>query len=189
MVSPARFTRTSRIVLVGVAATLLSSCGSPASSAPATGHALTAAGPPASGVLGVPNAKVGSVWRFAFPLFSNNSKTTVRITSVRLDSIPSGAKVEGYPVYSMKDTNGYILDSMEGDKNVPGSRDMTKMPNYAGKPIVIRGHQDSGDYYAMVKVKIVGHIEKHLSGCRVNYTQGNSKYTQKVHCEYALDMK
>lgn len=27
----------------------------------------------------------------------------------------------------------------------------------------------------MVKVKIVGRIKKHLSGCRVNYTQGNSK--------------
>ncbi|MFF6993313.1 hypothetical protein [Streptomyces sp. NPDC010273] len=77
----------------------------------------------------------------------------------------------------MKDTNRYILDS-EGDKDVPGSRDMTKMPNYAGKPIVIRSHQDSGDYYAMVKVKVVGRIKKHLSGCRVNYTQGSTKYSE-----------
>jgi len=189
MVSPARFTRTSRFVLVGVATTLLTSCAGPASSSPATGHALAAAGPPSVGILGVPNAKIGNVWRFAFPLFTNNSKTTVRITSVRLDNVPSGAQVEGYPVYSMKDTNGYILDSEEGDKNVSGSRDMTKMPNYAGKPIVIRSHQDSGDYYAMVKVKVVGRIKKHLSGCRVNYTQGSTKYTQKVHCEYALEMK
>jgi hypothetical protein len=189
MVSPARFTRTSRFVLVGVASILLGSCAGPASSSPATGHSLVAAGPPSFGILGVPNAKIGSVWRFAFPLFSNKSKTTVRITSVRLDNVPSGAKVEGYPLYSMKDTNGYILDSMDGDRNVPKSQDMTKEPNYAGKPIVIRSHKDSGDYYYTVKVKIVGRIKKHLTGCRVNYTQGNSKYTQRVHCEYALDMK
>ncbi|MGW0584305.1 hypothetical protein ACWD25_52360 [Streptomyces sp. NPDC002920] len=172
-----------------VAIITLGSCTSWTGSSPATGHALAADGPAAAGVLGVPDAKIGTTWRFAFPLFVNKSKTTVRITSVRLDNVPSGAKVEGYPLYSMKDTNGYILDSMEGDRNDSGSRDMTKEPNYAGKPIVIRSHKDSGDYYYMVKVKIVGRITKHLSGCRVNYTQGSDTYTQKVHCEYALDMK
>ncbi|MFC8520441.1 hypothetical protein [Streptomyces sp. NPDC057257] len=171
------------------ATAVLASCASTASSSPAAGHALAAAGPPSVGILGVPDAKIGTTWRFAFPLFVNNSKTTVHVTSVRLGNVPSGAVVKGYPLYSMKDTNGYILDSMEGDKNVPGSRDMTKMPDYAGKPIVIRSHQDSGDYYFMVRVKIVGRIHKHLSGCHVNYTQGGKKYTQKVHCEYALDMK
>lgn len=175
--------------MTGVAVIMLGACAGSTGSSPATGNALAADGPPAAGLLGVPNAKIGTTWRFAFPLFVNKSKTTVRITSVRLDSVPAGAKVEGYPLYSMKDTNGYILDSMEGDKNVPGSRDMTKEPNYAGKPIVIRSHKDSGDYYFMVKVKIVGRIKKHLSGCHVNYTQGTAKYTQKVHCEYALDMK
>ncbi|GGN32246.1 hypothetical protein GCM10011578_070760 [Streptomyces fuscichromogenes] len=159
------------------------------STPPATGDALTAAGPPAFGILGYPHAKVGMVWRFAFPLFVNRSRTTVRITSVRLDHVPSGARVEGYSVYSAKDTDGYILDSMEGDKNVPGSRDMTTMPDYSGRPLVIRGHADSGDYYAMVRVRVVGRIREHLSGCRVNYTQGGNRYTQEMHCEYALDMK
>lgn len=41
---------------------------------------------------------------------------------------------------------------------------------------------DGGDHYQQG-------IKKHLSGCRVNYTQGSTKYTQKVHCEYVLDMK
>jgi hypothetical protein len=86
----------------------------------------------------------------------------------------------------MKDTDGYILDSEDGDIN---PRDMTKMPNYAGKPVVIRGQNDSGDYYAMVQVKTVGHISQHLSGCRVNYTQEGKQYTQLLHCDYALDMK
>ncbi|MEV6510071.1 hypothetical protein [Streptomyces sp. NPDC051642] len=168
---------------------LLSSGASPTRSGAPTGHALAAAGPPSVGILGVPDAKLGSVWRFAFPLFVNKSRTTVRITSVRLAYVPSGAQVEGYPLYSMKDTNGYILDSEEGERNIPGSRDMTTMPDYAGKPIVIRSHQDSGDYYFMVRVRIVGRIKTHLSDCRVNYIQGSIKYTQKVRCEYALDMK
>ncbi|MEU6199743.1 hypothetical protein [Streptomyces sp. NPDC047061] len=63
------------------------------------------------------------------------------------------------------------------------------MPDHAGRPLVIRGHHDSGDYHAMVRVRIVGHIAEHLSGCRVNYTQGGNRYTQEVHCDYALDMK
>ncbi|MEU9452014.1 hypothetical protein [Streptomyces sp. NPDC048277] len=179
----------SRLTLTGVTAALLCSAASPTSSTPPPGHALTADGPPAFGILGVPDAKLGTTWRFAFPLFVNNSKTTVRITSVRLDDVPTGARIEGYPLYSMKDTDGYILDSLEGDKNAPGTRDMTTMPDYADKPLVIRGHQDSGDYYFMVTVRIVGHIKKHLTGCRVNYTQGSGKYTQNVRCEYALDMK
>jgi hypothetical protein len=195
MAGPVRFTRGSGLLAVAVVATALgfgtSSTAATASmrTPPATGDALTATGPPAAGILGYPDARIGMVWRFAFPLFVNNSRTTVRITSVRLDHVPPGARVEGYPVYSMKDTDGYILDSLEGDKNAPGARDMTTMPNYAGKPLVIRGHQDSGDYYAMVRVRIVGHIGEHLGGCRVNYTQGGNRYTQEVHCEYALDMK
>ncbi|MFD4501365.1 hypothetical protein [Streptomyces sp. NPDC058457] len=195
MARPVGFTRGSRLLPVAVAAVVLGCCPSSTaatasmSTPPATGDALTAAGPPAVGILGYPHAKIGTVWRFAFPLFVNNSGTTVRITSVRLDHVPSGAQVEGYPVYSMKDTNGYILDSLEGDTNAAGTRDMTTMPDYAGRPIVIRGHHDSGDYYAMVRVRIVGHIREHLSGCRVNYTQGGNRYTQEVRCEYALDMK
>ncbi|MER7187830.1 hypothetical protein ABT404_51670 [Streptomyces hyaluromycini] len=195
MAGPVRFTRRNSLLAVAAVATVLgfgtSSTAATASMStpPATGNALTAAGPPAFGILGYPHARIGTVWRFAFPLFVNNSSMTVRITSVRLDHVPPGARVEGYPVYSAKDTNGYILDSMEGEKNVPGSRDMTTMPDYAGRPIVIRGHADSGDYYAMVRVRIVGHIGEHLSGCRVNYTQGGNRYTQEVRCEYALDMK
>ncbi|MBW8793048.1 MAG: hypothetical protein JF597_05495 [Streptomyces sp.] len=41
----------------------------------------------------------------------------------------------------------------------------------------------------MVKVKIVGRIKKYLSGCRGNCTQGSDKCTQKMRCEYVLDMK
>lgn len=59
-----------------------------------------AAGPPAFGILGDPNAKIGSVWIFAFPLFVHNR--------------------------------------LEWDETIPGSRDMTTMPNYVGKPVVIR---------------------------------------------------
>ncbi|WP_189266958.1 hypothetical protein [Streptomyces fuscichromogenes] len=190
-----RLTRSRVLLPVAFVITVLGFCPGSASSTasmstpPATGDALTAAGPPAFGILGYPHAKVGMVWRFAFPLFVNRSRTTVRITSVRLDHVPSGARVEGYSVYSAKDTDGYILDSMEGDKNVPGSRDMTTMPDYSGRPLVIRGHADSGDYYAMVRVRVVGRIREHLSGCRVNYTQGGNRYTQEMHCEYALDMK
>lgn len=186
MALPVRFTRTSRVVAAILAATILGSC---TSASPASGNALKAAGPPALGILGFPHAQVGNTYRFAFPLLVNISKNTLRVTSWHLDNVPKGAKVTGYALYSMKDTNGYILDSRDGDPSTPSEPDMTKMPNYLGKPIVIRSHGDIGDYYAMVKVKVVGHIGKHLTGCRVSYTQGSEKYTQPVHCEYALDMK
>ncbi|MCX5256779.1 hypothetical protein OOK27_22020 [Streptomyces canus] len=168
------------------AATMLGSC---TSSSPATGHALRAEGPPAVGLLGLPKARIGETYRFAFPLFVNTSRTTVRITSFHLDNVPAGAQVTGYALYSMKETNGYILESRDSDRDTPGSPNPAKHPDHAGKPIAIKSHGDSGDYYAMVKVKVVGHITKHLSGCRVNYTQGGDQYTQTVQCEYALDMK
>lgn len=186
MTLPVRFTRTSRVVATILAATILGSC---TSASPASGNALKAAGPPAVGILGFPHAQVGKTYRFAFPLLVNISKNTLRVTSWRLDNVPKGAKVTGYALYSMKDTNGYILDSRDGDPSTPSEPDMTKMPNYLGKPIVIRSHGDTGDYYAMVKVKVVGHIRKHLTGCRVSYTQCSENYTQPVHCAYALDMK
>ncbi len=153
---------------------------------PQTGDALVGSGPPSEGVLGFPDAKVGSVYRFAFPLLENHSKSTLVVESIQLDHVPAGAKVLGYAVYTVDETNGYILDYQDGDGS-RGTPNMETMHSYAGQPITIRSHAVS-DSYGYVAIKVVGHITQQLTGCRVNYRQGSHYYTQELHCEYALDM-
>jgi hypothetical protein len=152
----------------------------------AAGTAIRAGGPPASGILGIQDAQVGKAYRFAFPLMHNTSKQSISITGVSVEGIPKGISVLGYPVYSVKDTPGYLLgyrdDSHDGEPN------LDKYPNYAKHPFTIKAGAIS-DKYAMVRVRITGKVTKHLTGCKVRYTQAGVKYQQTVHCEYALDMK
>ncbi|MFF4908988.1 hypothetical protein ACFY2T_29430 [Streptomyces sp. NPDC001260] len=137
------------------------------------------------GVLGIPHAQIGDTYRFAFPPFANGTDAPLIIESVKLLHIPHGAKVIGYPVYSVNDTDGYILDSQDALKD---PRDMTKMPNYAGKPITVKPHKRS-DFYAMAAVKVTGRITHHLRTCQITYTQKGKKYRQALRCDFALDMK
>jgi hypothetical protein len=72
-------------IIVAITSALISGSGSSL----ASGHALKADGPPAFGTLGFPDAKVGKVYRFAFPLLVNSSGATVRVNSFELESVPS----------------------------------------------------------------------------------------------------
>lgn len=175
--------RTRKFVVIAGAVLSLSACVS--SNAVQKGSAIRATGPQNVGVLGFPHAKIGETYRFAFPPFVNGTGTQLVVQSVKLTQVPAGARVVGYPVYSVDDTDGYILDSQDGIKD---PRDMATMPNYAGKPITVKPHKRS-DYYAMVEVHVTGRIQRHLGGCQITYTQKNKKYRQTMRCDFALDMK
>ncbi|MFK0112570.1 hypothetical protein [Streptomyces sp. NPDC091217] len=149
------------------------------------GTALRASGPESMGVLGFPHAQVGQTYRFAFPPFVNGTGAKLVVEGVKLTKVPKGVKVIGYPVYSVNDTNGYIMGSQDGRKY---PRDMTKMPNYAGKPITVGPHKKS-DRYAMVEARVIGRVQQHLGGCEVTYSQNGKRYRQTLRCEFALDMK
>lgn len=137
------------------------------------------------GVLGIPHAQIGKTYRFAFPPFVNGTDTTLVVEGVKLTQVPQGAKVLAYPVYSVNDTDGYILDSQDALKD---PRDMTKMPNYAGNPITVKPHKRS-DFYAMAEVHVTGRIQHHLGECQITYSQKGKKYRQTLRCDFALDMK
>jgi len=168
-----------------VGAVLLTSACSHTSDAVRTGTALQAKGPQTTGVLGFPHARVGKTYRFAFPLFMNRTDAPIVVESVRLAHIPRGVRVVGYPIYSVNDTDGYILDSQDG---LTYPRDMTKMPNYAGKRITVKPHKTS-DRYAMVQAHVTGQVQHHLGGCEVTYSQAGKEYRQTLRCDFALDMK
>lgn len=168
-----------------IAGTVLSVSACASSNAVGEGTALRATGPQAVGVLGFPHAKVGKSYRFAFPPFVNGTGTKLVVESVKLTQVPKGAKVIGYPVYSVDETDGYMLDSQVGLKY---PRDMTKVPNHAGKPITVESHKRS-DFYAMVEVHVTGQVQNHLGGCQITYTQKGKKYRQTLRCDFALDMK
>lgn len=184
MGNPVSSTRTRTLTLIAAAVLCLNACSNSRNSVHA-GTALRAVGPQNVGVLGIPRAQIGKIYRFAFPPFMNGTDSTLVIESVKLAQIPQGARVIGYPVYSVNDTDGYILDSQDALKD---PRDMTKMPNYAGKPITVKPHKKS-DFYAMAAVKVTGRIQHHLGACQITYSQKGEKYRQTLRCDFALDMK
>lgn len=100
------------------------------------------------------------------------------VTSVQVDSVPAQVKILGYSVYSVKDTPGYLLNGPDSD--------FSKYPDYAKKPFTIKPGSVS-NYYANVRVKVIGKVAEHLQNCDINYTQGGHPYHQVLHCEYALD--
>lgn len=138
------------------------------------------------GTIGYPNAKVGEVYRFAFPLMRNTSKKSVSVTGVKVGSVPAGVKVLSYLVYSVHDTPGYQLSYQDSDhKDGP---DLDTYPNYAGRPFTIKPGALS-DKYAMVKIRTTAKVSRHLKNCEVDYQQDGKAYRQILDCEYALDMK
>jgi hypothetical protein len=156
-----------------------------------SGAALRAVGPPATGIIGFPDAKVGKVYRFAFPLMKNASKDSVTVTGVSITGVPTAVTILGYPVYSTKDTPGYLLAYRDSDHHGgpnDGGANLDKYPNYAGHPFVIKPGALS-EKYAMVRLRVTGKVSKHVTGCEVDYTQAGHAYQQTLHCEYALDTK
>jgi hypothetical protein len=156
---------------------LLTACASPIP----TGTALTADGASANGALST-HATVGRTYRFSFPLFHNASGENVSIESVSMAKVPTGVKITGYPVYAMSDTDGQVLGALDGD---PGSTNMLKMPNYAGRLFIIPPRATS-QRYAMAVITVVGQIKGVFDGCRVNYKTGGQEYTQILACGFNL---
>ena len=147
-----------------------------------TGHSIIADGPQENGLFGIDHAVVGRIYRFAFPLLFNNSDSPLTVTSVRLVSIPSGVNVISYAVYLTSVKDGYVLDGTDGDDS---TTDMTRHENYQFSRLRISPHKES-DYYAMVAVMVTHDPAGAMSGCRVNYRQANTDFTQLFRCQFLL---
>jgi hypothetical protein len=134
--------------------------------------------------LSAPNAHVGNIDGFSFPLLQNNTKQPVTITGYRIAGVPAGIEVLGYSVFSVDDTPGYLMGySYKPAQHTP---DLSKYPDYSGKPITINAGQTS-DRYIMAKVEITGTVVGSLTGCQLNYTQGSQAYTQTIDCTYGFN--
>ena len=57
--------------------------------------------------------------------------------------------------------------------------------DYSESGITIAAGSDS-DYFAMVRVKVVGPISQALSGCTYIYREDGQLYHQTFRCEYKL---
>lgn len=156
--------------------------GSPNSAtASPVGHALTVFGPPAAGVIGFNRVQEGNTYRFAFPIPHNASSGPVVLTGVSIEHVPAGAQVLGYPIYSLKEVGAYPLSSDDSDSTDPMALPTKK--DYSASGITIAPRSDS-DYFAMVKVKVVGSVSQALSGCTYTYREGSQLYHQTFRCEY-----
>jgi hypothetical protein len=164
-------------IIVAVSAVGNKSSGSQA------GHDLTVYGPQGSGVLGFNTVHQGTTYRFAFPVPQNKSDRPIKLTGASVQSVPPGAQVLGYPIYSLAEVGNYLLDYDDSD---PGNTvRLQTMKDYSKTGVTIAAHSDS-KYYVMVAVKVIGTVTHTLSGCRFEYTQGNHNYSQTFPCEFQL---
>jgi hypothetical protein len=156
-----------------------------ASSTPAatTGHALSAIGPQASGILGFSNGVVGQTYRWAFPLLSNTGTSPVTVTSFAMDKVPAIFQVIGYPLYSQPEVGDYIVDFADSDH--PGMPDLLHKPNHANEPITTAPGQQS-PMYAMVAAKLLTNRTDPLTGCLVTYRLGTRTYRQRFDCQFQI---
>ncbi len=158
--------------------------GSPNSAADsAVGHALTVFGPPASGEIGFNQTRQGNTYRFAFPIPHNTSSDPIMLTGVRVEQVPAGAQVLDYPIYSLKEVGAYPLSYDDSDPTDPMT--LLTAKDHSASGVTIAARSDS-DYFAMVRVKVVGQVAQGLSGCTYYYRQGDQPYHQTFRCEYQL---
>ena len=170
--------------MLSVAATLLAA-GCQGSGGTQTGSLLEGSGLASGGAFTMNGARTGNIDGFAFPLFGNKSKKPLKVTGFSFKSVPAGMKVDQYIVLDLNDTKGY-LTAYRYKPADPGAIDVSDIPNYAGKPISIAPGQVS-NFYVMAKVELTGKLPLgNISGCMVDYTQGNTHYQQTLPCAFAV---
>jgi hypothetical protein len=174
-------------VLVATALLVLATACSGSPEGRTTGTALQAEGPGTNGALGFSDVKVGDVYRMAFPLTRNTSKQPVSVTGVKLLDIPAGVKLLKYSMYSVKDTPGYRLGYQETAHPTAGDIDLDKYPDYYGHPYTIKPGVLS-DKYTVIRLRVTGKITEPLTGCEIDYTEGEKDYRQTLGCKFGLDM-
>ena len=156
--------------------------GSTAGATP-VGQALTVFGPPASGAIGFNRVQQGNTYRFAFPIPHNTLADPIVLTGVRIEHVPAGGQVISYPIYSLNEVGAYPLSSDDSDPTDPMA--LSTKRDFSATGITIAARSDS-DYFAMVKVKVVGPVSQALSGCTYYYRKGGERFHQTFRCEYQL---
>ncbi len=148
-----------------------------------TGSALTVYGPQANSTIGYPHVDVGKTYRFSFPVPQNKLGRPVVLTGASVVTVPAGASVVGYELYSMKEVGGYPLSY--DVTNTANTVHLLTNKNYIDSRPSIAPHSDS-DYWAMVAVKVTGPVVDQLSGCVYRYSVGSRHYQQEFPCEFQL---
>jgi hypothetical protein len=190
MTIPARSTRTKDrllacllLAIIGVAAAALAYAWRQPANEARQGHDLGVYGPQSSGVIGFKEVHTGTTYRFAFPVPRNKSTHPVKLTGASVRTVPAGAQIIGYPIYSLKEVGNYLLnfDDSSSDALTP----LLSKKDYSADGVMIPPRSDS-DYFVMVAVKLVGPVTQALSGCTFDYTAGSHKYRQSFPCEFQL---
>ena len=119
----------------------------------------------------------------AFPVPRNKTDQAIKLTGAAVQTVPAGAQVLGYPIYSLDEVGDYLLNYDDSDQ--VGTVSLQKVKDYAGTDITIPPHSDS-KYFVMVAVKVVGPVTQPLRGCTFDYTLGSHKYRQSFPCEFQL---
>jgi hypothetical protein len=140
-------------------------------------------GPQVSGIIGFKEARIGTTYRFAFPVPRNKSAHPIKLTGAAVKTVPNGAQIVGYPIYSLKEVGNYLLnfDDSVSEAQTP----LLHKKDYSTDGVTIPPRSDS-DYFVMVAVKVVGPVTQVLSGCRFDYMIGSHKYYQTFPCQFQL---
>lgn len=172
------------LIIIGVVASGLAyAWRRPASHATEAGHALSVYGPQASGVIGFDKVHQGTTYRFAFPVPRNKTDHAIKLTGASVQTVPAGAQVIGYPIYSLDEVGDYLLNYDDSDQ--VGVKSLQTVKDYAQDGITISPRSDSR-YFVMVAVKVVGPVTQTLKGCTFEYSVGASEYQQSFPCEFQL---
>lgn len=147
------------------------------------GHDLSVYGPQASGVIGFSKVYTGTTYRFAFPVPRNKTDHPVKLTGASIQTVPAGAQILGYPVYSLDEVGDYLLNYDDSDR--VGVKDLQTVKDYAKSGVTIQPRSDS-KYYVMVAVKVVGPVTQTLKGCTFEYAVGARTFRQSFPCEFQL---
>ena len=60
--------------------------------------------------------KSGNHLRFAFPVPRNKTDQAIKLTGAAVQTVPTGAQVLGYPIYSLGEVGDYLLNYDDSDR-------------------------------------------------------------------------
>jgi hypothetical protein len=171
------------LVIIGVVSSALAYAWRQPAAQAQQGHDLGVYGPQVSGIIGFKEVRVGTTYRFAFPVPRNKSTHPIKLTGAAVQTIPRGAQVVGYPIYSLKEVGNYLLnfDDSVSETQTP----LLHKKDYSAEGVTIPPRSDS-DYFVMVAVKVVEPVTQVLSGCRFDYMIGSHKFYQTFPCQFQL---
>jgi hypothetical protein len=142
------------------------------------GHALDNATTQNGSIVRMLDAKVGSIYRFGFPILTNTTSANVAVEFVRLAHVPDGLTVIGYAAFTATSAAGYLLNQRFDNSPGPGP-----IP-YKGRVSV--GAMTTSEHFYMVSVRVDRMTVEPMRGCVVVYSQNGKEYAQTLSCEFQL---